>query len=331
MADSSQISEPKHEFSVEVALATHNSERFLAALLDSLFAQTDQQFIILVSDDGSSDRTLDILESYGRRLPERIRLLPPPDRPLGAIGNFSRLLEHASGDYLLLCDHDDVWLPNKIAVSLRAIRELEALHPSLVPLLVHSDLAVVGPTLDVLSRSFFQYCKIDPRRKDLTSLLTANVATGCASIINRALYERARPIPPEAMMHDHWLALFAAALGAISFIDEATILYRQHGSNAIGVQKGGGPLRKRVAATLFSDDRYKMMVRYSRQALALLRRCGDEMDADERRTTEALAKLWSVSRWRRLSLLRTSGLRLHGIIRNVALLIVVFRGARIED
>ncbi|MBC7851881.1 MAG: glycosyltransferase family 2 protein [Pirellulaceae bacterium] len=317
--------------SVEIALATYNSETYLAELLNSLFAQTSQQFMLIVSDDGSSDSTLDILHSFGRREPGRIRVLPPTVRRLGPIGNFSRLLDHASADYLLLCDHDDVWLPNKLALSIERMVALEAVHPEHTSLLVHTDLVVVGPKLEVLSTSCFRYSNVDPRRSDLTSLLTANIATGCASLINRALYQRARPIPPQAMMHDHWLALVAAALGAISFIDQPTILYRQHGSNLIGVEKKGGPLIRRVARTLFGDEQRRMMIRYSRQAAALLRRCGGEMSADARRRTETLANLWTLSRWRRLVLLRQSGLRLQGFVRNVALLIVVFRGRRTES
>lgn len=316
--------------SVQVALATFNSERFLRDLLDSLFAQTSQQFTLLVSDDGSTDDTLDILARYSRRYPGRIQVLPPAGRHLGPVMNFSRLLHAATADYLLLCDHDDVWLEHKIALSVNSICALEGFHGKSTPILAHTDLVIVGSDLRLIRPSFFDDSLSDRKPSDLTGLLTTNVATGCASVINRALYERARPIPPEAVMHDHWLALVAASVGAISFIAVPTILYRQHGNNFIGAASGPGPLWRRIRGTLFTDDRRQQMVRYSRQAAALLRRCGDDMGEEARRATETLARLWTVSRWRRLPLLWRSGLRLQGFVRNTALLIVAFRGRRIE-
>ena len=327
--------EPSHQqaaaASVEVALATYNSEPFLSALLDSLFAQTNQAFTLIVSDDRSTDATLEILDRYASLHPGRIRLLPHHDEPLGPLGNFARLLDHATGDYLLLCDHDDVWLPNKIALSVESIQALEAEHRTNTPLLVHTDLIVAGPDLEVISPSLIRYAHIDPARNDLISLLTANVATGCATIVNRSLYERARPVPREAMMHDHWLALVAAALGAIAYVDQPTILYRQHGGNAIGAQKPGtATLIHRIRQTVFSDVRRRVMLRYSRNAAALLSRFGAEMRPHHRRATETLANLWSSSRWRRFALLRRSGLGMRGFVRNAALLVVVTRRGPIE-
>lgn len=320
---------PGRAVSIEVALATYNSAPFLPELLDSLFAQTNQQFTLIAADDGSSDGTLDILARYASRYPGRIILLPRNTRPIGARGNFARLIDHAAADFLLPCDHDDVWLPNKIDLTLKRMLALEAAHSPETPLLVHTDLIVVGPELEVLGPSFFRYADIDPARNDLASLLTANVVTGCAAMANRALYERARPIPPVALMHDHWLALVAATFGAIAAIDEPTILYRQHGGNTIGAWgMGRALLIRRIGETLFSDSKRKVMMGYSRQAAALLARFGEQMSADARRRSGTLADLWSFSRWRRFALLRRSGMGLRGFVRSVALFIVVTRRGR---
>jgi glycosyltransferase involved in cell wall biosynthesis len=315
--------------SIEVALGTFNSERFLPELLDSLFAQTYQAFTLIVADDGSVDSTFEILARYMERYLGRIKIVGRGGaRPLGPSGNFSRLLELATADYLLLCDHDDVWLPNKVALSLERMLEFEGRHGPDTPLLVHTDLVVVGPALEVLGPSFFRYSGVDPAQNHLTRLLTRNVVTGCASIMNRSLYERARPIPPEASMHDRWLALVAAALGSIEVIDQPTILYRQHGGNVIGAKARAPALMRRIRKTLFSRDGQRMIMRYSDQAATLLDRYGDQMPADLRRPTETLAHLWSFSRWRRFFRLRRSGVGFRGLMRNAALLIVVTRGGR---
>jgi glycosyltransferase involved in cell wall biosynthesis len=316
----------RREPSLEVMLATYNGEPFVAALLDSLFAQTHQAFTLVVSDDCSTDGTMRVLTRFAGEHPDRIRLLPPNPRRLGARENFARLVDHATADYIMLCDHDDVWLPDKIRLSLEEMIGLEAMHTPALPLLVHTDLMVVGPRLDVLNPSFSRYSGLDTSQTELTRLLTVNVCAGCTMIINRALYQRARPIPQAALMHDHWLALAATTLGAIGYIAEPTILYRQHERNAIGVPAPGrATLIRRIAQTLFTDDRVRLLARYSRQAAVLLARYGAEMEPEDRKATEALATVWAKSRWRRFSSLRRNHLTLRGLIRNVALFIVVAR------
>jgi glycosyltransferase involved in cell wall biosynthesis len=138
--------------SIEIALATYNSAPYLRELLDSLFRQTCQDFTILVSDDGSSDATLHIIADYQHRFPGRIRRVGSGERVGGPRANYSRLIDHLTADYVLFCDHDDVWLPSKVALSLAHMQSLEARHGSSTPLLVHTDLVVVGPDLETFPR-----------------------------------------------------------------------------------------------------------------------------------------------------------------------------------
>lgn len=312
--------------SIEVALATYQSAPYLREQLDSLFSQTEQDFTLLVADDGSSDATMEILEEYRQRHPGRIRIVAHERQPHGAAGNFSRLLDQARADYLLLCDHDDVWLPDKISLSCARMAALEAARDRNVPLLIHTGLVIADRDLEPIGPAILDYSKVGRPRSDLSSLLMANVAAGCTIVMNRALYEKARPIPPEAMMHDHWVALVAAALGAIACVEEPTILYRQHGANLIGAPtRGTAPLLQQIRHTLFGAERQSVIRRYSRQAAELLRRYRGEMTDENRRATETIAGIWSVNRWRRFARLRRSGVRLSGFARNVALLIVMTR------
>jgi len=319
--------------SIEVALATFNSARFLPELLDSLFGQTCQGFTILVSDDRSTDSTLDIIADYQRRYPGRITMLEPDQRLGGPLANFSRLIDHLKADYAFLCDHDDVWLPNKIALCLEEIRSLEARHGSSTPLLVHTDLTVVDSDLEIISPSSFLYQDIDPARNGLPSLLMVNTVSGCAAMVNRPLYERARPVPSAAVMHDHWLALVAASVGKISCIRQSTVLYRQHGGNAIGATRWGATsILDRMRQTLFEETKKKLLQRLSVQARALLSRCGDDLAAEQFRAVATLAHLWSVNRALRFILLWRHRVRLKGAIRNSALLFAVSgRHPRSED
>ena len=222
---------------IEIALATFQSAKYLRAQLTSLFAQSHQDFSILVADDGSTDSTLDILAEYSALNPNRIRLLTFEGRSGGPCENFARILHATQAPYLMFCDHDDVWLPDKIAVSLSRMRNLEEKSGSDKPLLVHTDLAVVNSELQPLFSSFAQREHLSPRNSELRRLIMQNNVTGCTMLMNRALYRLARPIPQGAPMHDWWIALVAAAFGRISFVDSATVLYRQHASNIVGITK----------------------------------------------------------------------------------------------
>ncbi len=314
---------------IQVALATCNSELYLPALLDSLFGQTCQDFLLLVADDDSTDSTLDILDREAALHPGRIRILSPEATAGSALANFSRLIDNLTADYVLFCDHDDVWLPDKIALSLEAMRALEEEHGRDMPLLVHTDLTVVDSDLEILGDSSFDYQGIDPTRNDLGSLLVVNTVSGCAAMANRALYEAARPIPREAIMHDHWLALVAAALGRIRCIENSTVLYRQHGGNAIGATRWSAPtILRRIRETLLEDTKRRLVQRFCGQAAALLVHCGAAMTPEQYRTTAALADLWRVGRWQRIPLLRRNGLLLNGFIRNSALFIAVTMAPR---
>jgi hypothetical protein len=314
----------EHAVGVEVAVATHNSGRYLRDLLDSLLAQSVDGFTILVSDDCSTDDTNVILEDYRRRFPRRIELLEPLPARQGARANFDRLMRASAADYLFLCDHDDVWLEDKVALSLAEMRRAEAEHGCETPILVHTDLAVVGAGLEPIHESALSYQNIDPARNRLPMLLMANTVTGCATLVNRALRLRALPIPEKAIMHDHWLALVAAAVGRIFYVPTATILYRQHPGNTIGVQPWRPwSIAKRFAGTIAGTRKLAVLRQQCDQAGALLGRFEAEMAEQDRRAAAALAQLWAHDRWRRVRELRRNGLLLGGIVRDAALYYLV--------
>jgi hypothetical protein len=309
---------------IEVALATFNSERFLSHLLDSLFGQVYQDFTILVADDASTDSTPSIVAHYAELHPGRIKCLAAASRRQGPVANFSALLDGLQADYALFCDHDDFWLPDKIAVCVEQMMAFEAAEGRATPLLLHTDMVVVGENLEVWAPSCMRYQGLDPRRNSLANLLMTNMVTGCASMFNRALYERARPIPPEAVMHDHWLAVVAAATGKILYLDKATLLYRQHGGNAIGARRRSiRMILSRTIDTLATDRSYRSRTRLCRMSRALLQRCGHEMTERDFRSATALADLWSCKPVLRFVHLWRHGLLLRGLPDNLGLFFVV--------
>lgn len=224
---------------VDILLATCNGERYLVEQLESLLAQTYTNTRILIRDDASKDQTPQIIRDYQKKYPGKILSFPGKER-LGVRGNFSQLMEFSSSPYVMFSDQDDIWLPHKIEKTLFKLQSLEEVYGN-HPYLVHSDLVVVDERLKVLDHSFWKYANLNPAHGcTLNRLLNQNVVTGCTMMVNRLMIELAKPIPPEAFMHDWWMALTAAAFGKIDFLVEPTIHYRQHQKNTLGAQKFGG-------------------------------------------------------------------------------------------
>lgn len=223
---------------VDILLATYQGELYLETQIESILEQSYQKTHLYIRDDGSKDGTLAILQSYAKKYPDKITLLPSHEN-LGVKGNFSELLAQSKAPYVMLADQDDYWLSDKVEVTLKQIKRLEAAFGSETPLLVHTDLVVVDKDLQPIAPSFCRYTKLDPMKTELRALLIQNIVTGCTLLMNRSLLKLSYPIPKEAIMHDWWIALVASAFGKISFINQSTILYRQHGKNDTGAKKYG--------------------------------------------------------------------------------------------
>lgn len=267
---------------IDILLATYNGAAWLPAQLDSLLAQSDQRFRILVRDDGSSDGTPEVLERYRCGFGARIEILPSDGATLRARGNFGRLLEMSDAPYAMFCDQDDVWHIDKIACSMAAMAEMEHEHGAACPLLVHSDLRVVDGDLRELAGSFAGYQRVDlGSSADLRTTLVQNSVTGCTMLMNRPLIDLALPIPREAVMHDHWIALVAAAFGKAKPIRRALIDYRQHGGNVVGAQ--GLRLRTMLISLHISTImRAHAKLKDSwRQARTFAERYGSRLNADQ--------------------------------------------------
>ena len=227
----------------EILLAAYNGEAFLQEQLDSLAAQSFSDFIIRYQDDGSADRTPDILKDYAAR---DSRMIPGTEggRHLGAKGNFFSLLRQAEGDRIFLCDQDDIWEPEKVQRLLFAMEKADREDPGL-PILIHSDASVVDKDGRQLAPGFFRLQGWDPEATGLNRLLVQNNATGCMMLLNRPLADLVIHYgnPEKMFMHDWFIAMTAAAFGKVVFIPEALTRYRQHGNNAIGASRDSLPVR----------------------------------------------------------------------------------------
>lgn len=308
-----------------ILLATYNGGRFLAEQLESIYGQSEvEDWHLLVRDDGSSDESRDILRACARKY-GKMFLVEDGLGQLGAKGNFAHLLELARARGASFCcfsDQDDVWRRDKIALQAERMRELSAAYPN-KPLMVHSDMEVVDAALGCLHRSFMGYQGIHHQGSDpLRFLLTQNFVTGCTVMINRALLEVATPVPEEALMHDWWLALCAASLGHIAYVDGPLLKYRQHGGNEVGAKRLHdyiNPLKTKWFRQ-WSAGRGNLQ-RSMAQALALARRIRSYDPSNPHlERIERYASLAGLRPLRRLSALRQLGVHAQSQTRHALLL-----------
>jgi len=222
---------------ISVCMATYNGGEYLKQQIDSIFAQSNQDWQLLIRDDGSCDNTISIIEDYIARCPGRIKLITDKKRHLGASLNFGQLLEYTDTEYIMFSDQDDIWLPNKIELTLNVMKATEQVCLD-KPVLIHTDLRVIDSDSNTIADSMWSYQKLFPDiGNNLNKIMAQNVVTGSTMMINRKAKEVSIPIPREAIMHDWWIAINVAKYGKIAYVSTPSILYRQHSKNVIGAQK----------------------------------------------------------------------------------------------
>lgn len=292
------------ESTIDILLATYNGAAYLDEQLASIEAQTYSNWRLFARDDGSTDRTPEILAAFQARHPEKVTIVRDEDGNVGLVRNFSRLMEVSTAPYAAFCDQDDVWLPEKLSVSLERMRELEAEHGADKPLLVFTDLTVVDEGLKVIHPSFWRYQSLKPERcNELNRLLLQNVVTGCTTLMSRSLVEKAVPIPKSAVVHDWWVALVSAGFGRAASVPRSTVLYRQHAKNLIGARANTWfSLPDRAYRTLinYKYERRKLLT-YFIQAKALHGRFSAGLPDEQRRALSLFLGIWDANLARRLA------------------------------
>lgn len=221
---------------ITVLLATYNGSKYVRQMVDSVLAQDFGDFHLVLSDDGSRDDTPQILDEYAAMHPGKVTHYRSGTRFGNAQNHFMHLLQQFHDTpYIMFCDQDDYWHPDKISKTLQKMQRTE--KPGL-PTLVHTDLRVVDGALQEMDPSFMHFSKLQGERLQLNKLLVQNVVTGCTVMLNKPLAELACSHMPQGkiLMHDWWLALIAAAMGTAAYLPESTIDYRQHGNNTVGAK-----------------------------------------------------------------------------------------------
>lgn len=271
---------------IDILMATYNGERYLEEQIDSILQQSFKDWRLVVRDDCSQDKTKEILRNYQNEYPDKIIVIEGKNSSGGAMQNFFKLLEYASSDYVMFADQDDVWLTDKVVLTLKKMQELEGIYGTEFPLLVHTDLSVVDANLETINSSIFTMQNMNHKHNKLNNLVATNIVTGCTMLFNKALLYKLRELPGTAVMHDMWIAMVASAFGRIGFVEKATILYRQHGNNCNGAKNLNSFAY--VRAKLFGLKAIKkhLKLQYA-QAGEFLRIYGSELEENQCRMLDA--------------------------------------------
>ena len=234
----------EHTDTIDILMATYNAEKYLREQIDSILNQSHKYIRLIISDDNSTDSTPEILKEYENKYNNISVILNSEN--VGVIKNFSNLIKLSTAPYIAFSDHDDVWLENKMEVSLKEIKALENKYKNQKeersknfshPLLVFTDKFVTDSNLNIVSSSHMKYEKLNGKNLSLNRILTQNAVSGCAMLINRDLLDIFKDFNKSTIMHDYYLTILAATFGHISFIPESLMLYRQHNNNEIGSSK----------------------------------------------------------------------------------------------
>lgn len=218
---------------IAILMATYNGEKYICQQIDSILSQTCKDWELYIHDDGSTDNTIAAVESYVEKYPNKIHLIDGKSTG-GAKYNFFYLFGQVEAPYYMTCDQDDVWLDKKIELTYDKMLTIE--NKADVPCLVYTELRVVDSELNTIADTMSGYQSLDCHKRTINQFILQNSVTGCTMMVNRALRDKMLRITDidNTIMHDWWAALVAAQFGKTAFIDEPTILYRQHGDNSLG-------------------------------------------------------------------------------------------------
>lgn len=223
--------------SISVAVATYNGERFVREQLRSILTQTHPPEQVIVSDDGSTDATLSVVEEIAGSAAIPILIRRNRTR-LGVTANFEAALRGANGELVALADQDDVWLPTKLEVmqSVFAQSQVGA---------AFSDAVVIDDSSHPTGRTLWERFGMTAHERRLILSgrmfpvqLRWNFVTGATMCVRRELLDTLLPFPDRGM-HDQWIAVIAGGLGVLRPIAEPLMQYRVHGANVAGVPPRG--------------------------------------------------------------------------------------------
>lgn len=233
-------------YKVQVLLSSYNGEKYIEEQIDSILKQEEVEISLLVRDDGSTDKTIEIL----KRLSADKRITYYQGENIKPARSFMDLVNKSGEfDYFAFADQDDVWDSKKIISAINKLKENEDENKN-KPLLYMSALEIVDENLNTIETK-----KVDGNFT-FEGAIIKNFATGCTQVFNKKLRDIIKSYTPNyIIMHDSWITRVCYAVGGNVIIDDNTyIKYRQHSGNVLGYKDEGFQKLKRQFKIAFIDN-----------------------------------------------------------------------------
>lgn len=220
---------------IAVLMSTYNGEDYISEQIRSILNQTVSDFTLYIRDDGSTDSTVRIINTYSKK-DSRIRLIQDDMQNLGPRDSFFRLLNVINADYYFFCDQDDVWKNNKIQIMIERLKD----YKNDIPLLAYSNLKCIDKNGEKLQGFSSFENMVNTDIKNIDYFQTNNIP-GCTMVINKKTADifkmggiKQQLNQEDIQMHDWWIALIAAVFGRIVHVNKTLVYYRQHSNNTLG-------------------------------------------------------------------------------------------------
>jgi glycosyltransferase involved in cell wall biosynthesis len=205
---------------ISICLATYNGEKYLLDQLNSIIKQMSEIDELIISDDSSTDDTINIIKSINDK-----RLIFLENQKFkNPIFNFENAILLAKGDVIVLSDQDDIWMDCKLEV----VRESFMKSRNKIYTIVMDSIAV-DENLNILHKSIF---KLINSGKGIIKNYYKNTYLGCSMAFSKELCQYILPFPKKISMHDIWIGLICEMYGEVTFVNKPTLLFRRHGNNA---------------------------------------------------------------------------------------------------
>lgn len=203
---------------ISVCMTSFNGEKYIEKQIESILLCLGEQDELIVSDDGSTDGTRELVDCMAQA-DGRIRLINGPKQ--GVIANFENAIRHAKGKFIYLADQDDIWTKDKV-------EKVQACFENTECMLVIHDADIVDGDEKIIEPSFFERRGSKP---GIWNNIVKNSYIGCCMAFRREILDVVLPIPRNIEMHDQWIGILAETRGKVIFLDEVLFHYRRHGDN----------------------------------------------------------------------------------------------------
>ena len=263
---------------IDILMATYNGEKYLVEQLDSIINQTYHNWNLLIRDDNSTDKTLEIIQNYHKK-DKRIKILKDNKGNLGIVRNFEELLKSSESEFIMFSDQDDIWVENKLDVYLKMIEKIKNKG-----FMIHSDAILFDKNKsNILKDTFISKKAIN---KGLENVFFNYFVQGATILISKEIKNFILPFPKEVYLHDRYIHLISELFFERIFVNKALIYYRQHGDNQIGAKN---TIRELLSKRYF-DERDRQLIKI------IYNKYGSLLTEDKKKLIEEYFKITDIKK-----------------------------------